>query len=212
MSLFCWANWLKSNLLNYSIRSRFTFVFVQLMAQREEAWKKIHLRALENPIKDQLTGYDVAFLITVNDVRNTSMTTWPLWLFFPIGRQWDARFINWRNSRLGRKNTFFRLRFSNYYNLPIFRFFSFCDFFRLADGDKGKTAASNDVKDGKKINPKEEKELTEAEKQKKVLRRKSDLPQVSPPLHLQLQYEYRSVAPEKNMFWNWIFIVLNFNN
>lgn len=48
------------------------------MAQREEAWKKIHLRALENPIKDQLTGYDVAFLITVNDVRNTSMTTWLL--------------------------------------------------------------------------------------------------------------------------------------
>ena len=31
--------------------------------QREEAWKKIHLKAMENPIKDLVKGYDVSFFI-----------------------------------------------------------------------------------------------------------------------------------------------------
>lgn len=42
----------------------------QVLVQREEAWKKIHSKALENPIKDQLRDYDVSHFSPINNVDN----------------------------------------------------------------------------------------------------------------------------------------------
>ena len=60
-------------------RDRVLTLYVQLLVQREEAWKKIHLRALENPIKDQLRDYDVSHFISINNVSIAEKKVTSLW-------------------------------------------------------------------------------------------------------------------------------------
>merc|ERR1712227_773097 len=40
----------------------------QMMLAREEAWKKIHAKALQNPLKDQVRGLDISNYVAVNKV------------------------------------------------------------------------------------------------------------------------------------------------
>ena len=39
-----------------------------MMLAREEAWKKIHAKALQNPLKDQVRGLDISNYVAVNKV------------------------------------------------------------------------------------------------------------------------------------------------
>ena len=44
--------------------------------QREEAWKKIHKAAMDNPIKDKVQGYDQVFRLTYNHVSIFNLQWW----------------------------------------------------------------------------------------------------------------------------------------
>lgn len=44
--------------------------------QREEAWKKIHKAAMDNPIKDKVQGYDQVFRLTYNHVSIYNLQWW----------------------------------------------------------------------------------------------------------------------------------------
>lgn len=119
----------------------------QMLLQREEAWKKIHIKALENPIKDQLRDYDVSQFVAINN-----------------------EFLVFQSANLLYKSKFQR-------DFPTrdliekvdaeLRELSIED--AQGNGDQSKKDAA--IKDGKVINP------DEPDKSKKVLRRKSDLPQ-----------------------------------
>ena len=41
-----------------------------MLSKKEEAWKKIQLRALENPVKDQLKGYEISYFVEITNVHN----------------------------------------------------------------------------------------------------------------------------------------------